>query len=59
MPSTRTDLFLAAKRALRAHRGWSNEEVAEFIGCHRLLIDDCIVPARREVEQDEGPVRDT
>lgn len=54
MPGTRTDLFLAAKKALRAHRDWTDERVAEHIGCHPLLISEIIGPARREVEQDGG-----
>jgi hypothetical protein len=54
MPSTRTDLFLAAKRVLRAHRDWTDEQVAEHIGCHPLLAPDVIAPARTEVEQDGG-----
>lgn len=52
MPSTRTDLFLAAKWVLRLHREWSDEQVAEHIGCHPLLAPEIIAPARIEVEQD-------
>jgi hypothetical protein len=58
MPYTRTDMFLAAKRAMRVHRDWDDEQVADFLGIHHLLIPDVIVPARREIEQDEGQVRD-
>lgn len=57
MPYTRTDMFLAAKRALRVHRDWTDEQLAEHIGMHKLLIPDVIAPARREIEQDE-PARD-
>jgi hypothetical protein len=52
MPSPRTDLFLAAKRVLRVHREWSDEQVAAHIGCPVLLAPDVIAPARTEVEQD-------
>jgi hypothetical protein len=55
MPYTRTDMFLAAKRALRVHRDWTDEQLAEHIGIHALLIPDVIAPARREIDQDEGP----
>lgn len=58
MPYTRTDMFLAAKRAMRVHRDWTDEQVADFLSIHRMLIPDVIAPARREIEQDEGPVRD-
>jgi hypothetical protein len=54
MPSTRTDLFLAAKRVLRVHRDWTDEQVAKRTGCPALLIPEVIAPARTEVEQDDG-----
>jgi hypothetical protein len=57
MPYTRTDMFLAAKRALRVHRDWDDKQIAEHIGIHVMLIPDVIAPARREIEQDE-PVRE-
>lgn len=50
-------MFLAAKRALRVHRDWTDEQLAEFLGIHALLIPDVITPARREIEQDE-PARE-
>ena len=53
MPYTRTDMFLAAKRALRVHRDWTDEQLAEHIGISKVLIPDVIAPARREIEQDE------
>lgn len=50
MPSDRVTLFLAAKKCIRLHPDWDNEQVAEFIGCHRVLIPDVVVVARQEVE---------
>lgn len=58
MPSTRTDMFLAAKRMLRVHRDWTDEQLADNLAIPKILIPDVIVPARREVEQDE-PLRGT
>jgi hypothetical protein len=52
MPYTRTDMFLAAKRVLRVHPGWTDEQVAEHTGIPAVLIDETIGPARREVDQD-------
>jgi len=52
MPSDRVSLFLAAKRVLRAHGDWTDEQVAEHIGLHPLLIPDVLPAARTEVEQD-------
>ena len=52
MPYTRADMFLAAKRALRVHRAWTDEQVADYCGIPHMLIPDVIAPARREVEQD-------
>jgi hypothetical protein len=54
MGSTRVDWFLAAKKALRAHRDWTNEQVANYCGIPRGEIDTVIRPARQEVEQDNG-----
>lgn len=53
MPYTRADMFLAAKRVIRVHRDWSDEQVADNTAIPRLLIPDVIPPARREIEQDE------
>jgi len=44
-------MFLRAKQALRAHRDWSDDQIAEQCAIPRALIEDIIVPARREVEQ--------
>lgn len=54
MASTRVEWFLAAKRALRLHRDWSDEQVANFCGIPLVMADEVIAPARREVEQDGG-----
>lgn len=60
MASTRVEWFLAAKRCLRAHPGWSDQQVAEHCGIPLAMTDLVIAPARREVEQDGempgGPV---
>jgi hypothetical protein len=45
-------MFLAAKKALRIHRDWTDDQVAEHCGIPRVLIAEVIAPARREVEQD-------
>lgn len=52
MASTRVEWFLAAKRALRAHRDWTDEQVADNCGMPRIMIDEIVRPARQEVEQD-------
>lgn len=52
MPSTRVEWFLLAKRTLRAHPGWSNEEVADHCGIPHAEIDGVVRPARQEVEAD-------
>lgn len=53
MASTRVEWFLAAKKALRAHREWTDEQVANHCGVPLAVTDEIIGPARREVEQDE------
>lgn len=45
-------MFLAAKRVIRLHPDWSDEEVADHLGIHKLDIEAAVVPARREVGQD-------
>lgn len=57
MPFTRTDMFLAAKRVIRIHRDWTDEQVAEQAGIPALVVPDVIPAARREIEQDE-PLRE-
>lgn len=52
MASTRVEWFLLAKRTLRAHRDWSDEQVAEHCGIPKAEIDGVVRPARREVESD-------
>jgi hypothetical protein len=53
MASTRVEWFLAAKKALRAHRDWTDEQVANHCGIPRAVTDEIIRPARQEIEQDE------
>jgi hypothetical protein len=50
MPRTRTDDFLAAKRLLRVHPDWTDEQVAEALGIPGVLIADTVAVARREIE---------
>jgi hypothetical protein len=45
-------MFLLAKRTLRIHRDWSDDQVADHCGIPHVLIPDVIAPARREIEQD-------
>jgi hypothetical protein len=54
MASTRVEWFLAAKKILRVHRDWSDEQVANYCGIPLAVVDEVIAPARREVEQDNG-----
>jgi hypothetical protein len=54
MASTRVEWFLAAKKILRVHRDWSDEQVANYCGIPLVMADEVIAPARREVEQDNG-----
>jgi hypothetical protein len=53
MASTRVEWFLAAKKALRAHRDWTDEQVANHCGIPLAVTDEIIRPARQEIEQDE------
>jgi hypothetical protein len=52
VPYTKTDMFLAAKKVLRVHPDWTDEQVCEFTGIPAAVADETIAPARREVEQD-------
>ena len=51
MPRTRTDDFLAAKRLIRVHPDWSDEQIAEALGIPRADIDLTVEVARREIDQ--------
>lgn len=53
MASTRVEWFLAAKRTIRNHRDWTDEQVGEHCGIPAAEFDSVIRPARVEVEQDE------
>ena len=53
MSSTRVEWFLAAKRTLRLHRDWTDQQVGEHCGIPASEFDSVIRPARAEVEQDE------
>jgi hypothetical protein len=53
MSSTRVEWFLAAKRTLRLHRDWTDEQVGAHCGIPVSEFDSVIRPARAEVEQDE------
>jgi len=50
MPSTRVDMFLAAKRLIRVHPDWDDEKVADSLAIPRILIPEIVVVARREVD---------
>ena len=52
MASQRVELFLRAKQALRIHRDWTDDQVAEHVGIPRPMIEEIMRPARQEVEQD-------
>jgi hypothetical protein len=43
-------MFLAAKKTLRNHPDWSDEEIAQHLGIHKLDIDGTVAVARRELE---------
>jgi hypothetical protein len=53
MASTRVEWFLAAKKALRAHPDWADEQVAHHCGIPLAATDEIIRPARQEIEQDQ------
>jgi hypothetical protein len=53
MASTRVEWFLAAKKALRAHPGWSDEQVCNYCGIPLAVADEIVRPARQEIEQDQ------
>jgi hypothetical protein len=53
MASTRVEWFLAAKRVIRVHRDWTDQQVGEHCGIPASEFAAVIGPARREVEQDE------
>jgi hypothetical protein len=53
MASTRVEWFLAAKRTIRLHRDWSDQQVGEHCGIPAAEYSSVIRPARTEVEQDE------
>ena len=55
-PATRAGQFLAAKRLLRAHPDWTDEQVAADMGLHPLEVPDVIPVARRDLaaDQDQG-----
>ncbi len=54
MSSTRVEWFLAAKRALRTHPDWTDEQVCNYTGIPLAVADEIIRPARQEVEQDRA-----
>jgi len=53
MASTRVEWFLAAKKALRAHPDWSDEQVCGHCGIPLAVADEIVRPARQEIEQDQ------
>ena len=53
MASTRVEWFLAAKKALRTHPDWTDEQVAGHCGIPLAVADEVLGPARREFEQDK------
>jgi hypothetical protein len=46
---TRTDLFLKAKQALRLHRDWTDEQVAEWLGLKGPELE-LVTEARKDLE---------
>lgn len=54
MPSDRVSQFLAAKRLLRVHPDWDDEQVAAHLGIPPILIPDVVAPARTEIENEAG-----
>ena len=52
MASQKVEWFLAAKKAMRIHRDWDNDRVAEFCGIPASAVDETVVPARREIDAD-------
>ena len=52
MASQRVEWFLAAKKALRVHPDWTDEQVANYCGIPLAVAEEVIAPARQETEQD-------
>jgi hypothetical protein len=52
MTSQRVEWFLQAKRTLRAHPEFTDEQVAERCNIPAAVMGEVIPPARREIEQD-------
>jgi predicted DNA-binding protein (UPF0251 family) len=45
-------MFLAAKKVLRVHPDWTDEQVADQVGIPRAVMDEVLPQARQEVSQD-------
>lgn len=52
MTSQRVEWFLLAKRTLRAHPDFTDQQVAKHCNIPAAVMDEVIPPARREIEQD-------
>lgn len=51
---TAYDLYTAAKRLIRAHPDWSDEQVAQAAGIHPLEITETVAVARHDVAVVDG-----
>lgn len=50
--SRRTELFLAAKRTIRAHPDWDDQQIADAIGSRLIECADLLREARKDVAAD-------
>jgi hypothetical protein len=50
--SRKTELFLAAKRVLRAHPGFTDQEIADNIGARLVEAEEIIREARKDDSAD-------
>jgi hypothetical protein len=52
MASQKVEWFLAAKKAMRLHPDYDNEQIADHCGIPKAAIDETVAPARREIDAD-------
>lgn len=50
--SRKTELFLRAKQVLRAHPGFTDQELADHIGARLVEAEEIIREARKDVAAD-------
>ncbi len=53
MAGGKAQAFLEAKKTLRVHPDWTDEQVAERIGISKMEIPDVLPAARRDLAADQ------